>query len=82
MNYGRINLVTDEPLRAMLLNWPGLVEDMVEGEVDQKDFQVEIYAPFIIEYLSLNRVYNKFASKSFRGGPFDVYRRETRLIPN
>jgi len=78
LNSRRINLVTDDSLRAMLLDWPGLVADMVEGEVDQKEFQTGFYAPKMMEYLSFNDIVSNLAIDSFGGEPFENFRRETR----
>lgn len=78
LNSGRINLVRDDSLRAMLLNWPGLVQDMVEGENDQKEFQYRHYAPKIMEYLSLNGIYNYFEMGSLEVANLEIYQRQTR----
>ena len=78
LNSGRINLVQDDSLRAMLLNWPGLVQDMVEGEVDQVEFQYNRYTPKIIEYISLNKVYRKFKMNSMGNKTIEIYKRQTR----
>lgn len=78
LNSGRINLVRDDTLRAMLLNWPGLVEDTTEGEIDQSEFQANRYTPVIMDYLSFNKVYGSFEMSSLGAGRLETYRRETR----
>lgn len=82
LNSGRINLVRDDTLRAMLLNWPGLVQDMVEGEISQVEFQVGIYIPKVLEYLSLNRIYKHFEMTLLGDVPMERFDRKTRTEPD
>ncbi|MDX1591423.1 MAG: DUF6090 family protein [Balneolaceae bacterium] len=78
LNSGRINLVRDDSLRAMLLNWPGLVQDMVEGEVIQSDFQADRFTPKIMDYISINGIYEYFEMSSLGEGRMEAYQRTTR----
>ncbi|PWN07295.1 DUF6090 family protein [Rhodohalobacter mucosus] len=82
LNSGRINLVRDDSLRAMLLNWPGLVQDMVEGEISQVEFQTDSYIPKVLEYLSLNRIYKHFKMTLLGDVPMDRFDRKTRTEPD
>ncbi|MGB0348151.1 MAG: DUF6090 family protein [Balneolaceae bacterium] len=58
INSGGIDLIQDDSLKRMLLKWPGTVEDMVEGELDQKHLNENFYKPLIRTYVSESRIIN------------------------
>lgn len=60
LSSGKINLLQDDSLKAMLLNWPGLVVDMTEGELNHSNFAENYYTPLIIKYISMNDIYSFF----------------------
>ena len=59
-NSGRINTLSNEPLKYLLVNWPSLVEEMLEEQrliVDNYSDIVKAMNP----YVSMNDVFQKFS---------------------
>ena len=77
LNTGRINLVRDDTLRNLLISWPGLVEDMIEGELDQEELDRDHYRPVVREYISVNNMYKNYSLEGRIDSADDLYNRET-----
>lgn len=58
INSGKINLLSSDTLKSLLLNWPQKVDDMVEGEIDAKKLTLETWLPFIASYAAVNDFFN------------------------
>lgn len=69
LNSGRINLVSDDTLRNLLISWPGAVEDMIEGELDQEELDRDHYRPLLRKHISMNNMFRHF---SLEGIPDEV----------
>jgi hypothetical protein len=51
---GKINLISNEDLKKMLIEWPGDVSDMVEDEITQNQIVQGRFAELVENYLSWN----------------------------
>jgi len=58
INSGKINLLSSDTLKSLLLKWPQKVDDMVEGEIDAKKLTLETWLPFIASYAAVNDFFN------------------------
>ena len=54
VNSGKIDIISNEKLKEMLLSWPQEVEDMTEGEIDAKLLTNTSYNNLIRSYVSVN----------------------------
>lgn len=54
INSGKINLISNDQLKSLLLKWPQQVEDMTEGEIDAKELTYNTWLPLITTYTSTN----------------------------
>ncbi|MFN1835203.1 DUF6090 family protein [Balneola sp. MJW-20] len=77
LNTGRINLVRDDTLRTLLISWPGSVEDMIEGELDQEELDRDHYRPVLRSYISINNVYKNYSLAGRIQESDEIYNRPT-----
>ena len=56
LSTGKIDIISDDVLRAMLLSWPQEVEDMTEGEIDAKTLTNGVYNDLLRSYVSVNDI--------------------------
>jgi len=58
INSGKINLLSSDTLKSLLLKWPQKVDDMVEGEIDAKKLTLDTWLPLISSYAAVNDFFN------------------------
>lgn len=63
INSGKINLLSSDTLKSLLLKWPQKVDDMVEGEIDAKKLIYDTWLPFVSSYAAAN---DFFSTKELR----------------
>ena len=66
VNSGKINLLRNDSLTAMLLAWPSQLENLIERELDIKSITNEEWVPFAQSYSSVN---DWFKNYDFPGSP-------------
>lgn len=54
INSGKINLLSNDTLKSMLLAWPSQIENLIERELDAKIVTNEEWVPFAQSYTSVN----------------------------
>lgn len=54
VNSGKINLLSSDVLKALLLSWPIQIENLIERELDIKTITDEEWLPFAESYTSVN----------------------------
>lgn len=54
INSGKINLLSNDSLKSMLLAWPSQIENLVERELDAKIVTNEEWVPFAQSYTSVS----------------------------
>ncbi|MCE7991009.1 MAG: hypothetical protein HEP71_03480 [Roseivirga sp.] len=60
INSGKINLLGNDSLKAMLLAWPSQIENLVERELDAKVVTNEEWVPFAQDYTSVSDWYKHY----------------------
>lgn len=65
---GKINLISNQPLKEFLIEWPGDVEDMIEDEIIQNELYQGRYLDMLGKYVSWNNLVKVF---SFPRARFD-----------
>jgi len=58
---GKINLISNQPLKEFLIEWPGDVEDMIEDESIQNELYQGRYLDMLGKYVSWNNLVKVFA---------------------
>lgn len=58
---GKINIISNQNLKELLIEWPGDVEDMIEDEIIHNKILQGSYAEFIQTYLSWNDLVMAFS---------------------
>lgn len=74
VNSGKINLLRNDSLTALLLAWPSQLENLIERETDILSITNEEWVPFAQSYTSVN---DWFKNYDFPGVP--AKNRETRV---
>lgn len=77
INSGKINLISSDSLKPLLLAWPGQIENLIEREVDVKVVTNQQWIPFAQRYTSVNDWFKYF---SFPGAP--AKNRDSRVTKN
>ena len=65
---GKINLISNQPLKKSLIEWPGDVADMVEDEINHSNLYVDIYQNILDKYISWNDVFKQVNQNGLRFG--------------
>ncbi len=64
-NSGKINIISDNSIKDKLVNWPKLVEDMIEGELDDVKILREKIIPLLNSYVSFFDLNRRFIFKDY-----------------
>lgn len=64
-NSGMINDIRDENLKRALIQWPQLVEEMLEEQRIFEFDNLNKFGPLIDKYISMRTVYEKFAFRAY-----------------
>ena len=57
VNSGKINLLSNDKLKTLLLEWPQEIEDITEEEVDMKELTLNSLIPLIRKHLAMNELF-------------------------
>ena len=63
---GKINLISNQPLKKNLIEWPGDVDDMIEDEINHSNIYFGKYSDLLDKYISWNAVFKQEQPKSIR----------------
>ncbi|WP_139135264.1 DUF6090 family protein [Roseivirga sp. 4D4] len=61
INSGKINLLSNDSLKSMLLAWPSQIENLIERELDAKVVTNEEWVPFAQRYTSVNDWFKNYS---------------------
>lgn len=61
INSGKINLLSNDSLKSMLLAWPSQIENLIERELDAKVITNEEWVPFAQSYTSVNDWFKNYS---------------------
>lgn len=61
INSGKINLLSNDSLKSMLLAWPSQIENLIERELDAKVVTNEEWVPFAQSYTSVNDWFKNYS---------------------
>ncbi len=73
LSSGKLELISNENLRKLLISWPGIVADMKEEEVLLRNHAFSIYSPFVDNYVSIRNI-SGYMTGNFRSFEFDQKR--------
>ena len=69
-NSGKINIISNNKIKNLLISWPGLVSDMTEEELMLHHLQYEQHFTILFQHLSFGNVIKTF---KYRNIPFHTF---------
>ena len=63
---GEINAITNPKLKKLLLNWPQLVEEMMEEQRMRYDLYVSDFLPVLYQHLSMRSILESWRMRSYQ----------------
>ena len=64
LSSGKINLIENQKIKELLIEWPGDVEDMIEDEVNAHKLFTDNYINNLSEYVSINELFDGYKTPS------------------
>lgn len=61
---GKINLIRNEELKSVLINWPGYIDDLKEEEVYANEYFTTTYSPHLAKYAVVPELHNTISGYS------------------
>ena len=59
LSSGKINPISNQPLKKSLIEWRGFVADMVEDEINHSNLYVYKYQNILDKYISWNDIFKR-----------------------
>lgn len=75
LNSGKLELISNDSLRELLIAWPGIVADMKEEEELLRTHALSLYSPYIDNYVAIRNVIG-YMSDNYRSFEFERNRTE------
>ena len=74
---GKINLISNQALKNMLIEWPGDVADMIEDEISHREIYIGPYSEILEDFLSWNDLVKQYTTSGLRFKQINV-----QIMPN